>query len=67
MPDLARAAFDAGADSVVMAGRLLGFIPDVETLAPMLGTSLGVGGFWNLPMTCHWLAARARRSDRTSR
>jgi dihydroorotate dehydrogenase (NAD+) catalytic subunit len=57
VPDLARAAFDAGADSVVMAGRLLGFIPDVETLAPMLGTSLGVGGFWNLPMTCHWLAA----------
>jgi dihydroorotate dehydrogenase (NAD+) catalytic subunit len=57
VPDLARAAFDAGADSVVMAGRLLGFIPDVETLAPMLGTSLGVGGFWNLPLTCHWLAA----------
>jgi dihydroorotate dehydrogenase (NAD+) catalytic subunit len=23
----------------------------------MLGTSLGVGGFWNLPLTCHWLAA----------
>lgn len=56
VPDLARAAFDAGADSVVMAGRLLGFIPDVETLGPMLGTSLGIGGFWNLPITCHWLA-----------
>src|SRR5882724_7944561 len=34
VPELARAAFDAGADSVVMAGRLLGFIPDVETLGP---------------------------------
>jgi dihydroorotate dehydrogenase (NAD+) catalytic subunit len=56
VPELARAAFAAGADSVVMAGRLLGFVPDVETLAPMLGTSLGVGGFWNLPLTCHWLA-----------
>jgi dihydroorotate dehydrogenase len=56
VPDLARAAFDAGADSVIMAGRLLGVIPDVETLAPMLGTSLGIGGFWNLPITCHWLA-----------
>jgi len=56
VPELARAAFEAGADSVVMAGRLLGLIPDVETLAPMLGTSLGVGGFWNLPLTCHWLA-----------
>jgi dihydroorotate dehydrogenase len=57
VPDLARAAFEAGADSVVMAGRLLGFIPDLDTLEPMLGTSLGVGGFWNLPLTCHWLAA----------
>ena len=56
VPALARAAFDAGADSVVMAGRLLGMIPDVETFAPMLGTTLGVGGFWNLPLTCHWLA-----------
>lgn len=56
VPELARAAFEAGADSVVMAGRLLGLIPDVETLAPMLGTSLGIGGFWNLPLTCHWLA-----------
>jgi dihydroorotate dehydrogenase (NAD+) catalytic subunit len=56
VPELARAAFAAGADSVVMAGRLLGLIPDVETFEPMLGTTLGVGGFWNLPLTCHWLA-----------
>ena len=56
VPDLARAAFDGGADSVVMAGRLLGLIPDIETFEPMLGTTLGVGGFWNLPLTCHWLA-----------
>jgi dihydroorotate dehydrogenase (NAD+) catalytic subunit len=56
VPDLARAAFAGGADSVVMAGRLLGLIPDVESFEPMLGTSLGVGGFWNLPLTCHWLA-----------
>lgn len=56
VPDLAAAAFDAGAQSVVMAGRLLGMVPDLETLAPMLGTSLGIGGYWNLPLTCHWLA-----------
>jgi dihydroorotate dehydrogenase (NAD+) catalytic subunit len=56
VPELARAAFEAGADSVVMAGRLLGFLPDVETMEPFLGTSLGIGGFWNLPLTCHWLA-----------
>jgi len=56
VPALARAAFEAGADAVVMAGRLLGLIPDVETFEPMLGTTLGIGGFWNLPLTCHWLA-----------
>jgi dihydroorotate dehydrogenase len=56
VPDLARAAFAGGADAVVMAGRLLGLIPDVESFEPMLGTTLGVGGFWNLPLTCHWLA-----------
>jgi dihydroorotate dehydrogenase (NAD+) catalytic subunit len=52
VPELAAAAFESGADAVVMAGRLLGFIPDVDTLAPMLGTTLGVGGGWNLPLTC---------------
>jgi dihydroorotate dehydrogenase (NAD+) catalytic subunit len=56
VPDLAGAAFRAGADAVVMAGRLLGLVPDVETMQPFLGTTLGVGGYWNLPLTCHWLA-----------
>jgi len=56
VPDLASAALAAGGDAVVMAGRSLGLIPDIETLEPMLGTTLGVGGFWNLPLTCQWLA-----------
>ncbi len=56
VPDLAAAAFEAGAESVVMAGRALGMVPDLDTMAPILGTSCGVGGFWNLPLTCHWLA-----------
>jgi dihydroorotate dehydrogenase (NAD+) catalytic subunit len=56
VPDLAGAAFRAGADAVVMAGRQLGLVPDVETMQPFLGTTLGVGGYWNLPLTCHWLA-----------
>jgi dihydroorotate dehydrogenase (NAD+) catalytic subunit len=56
VPDLAAAAFTAGGDAVVMAGRSLGLIPDVETLEPILGTTLGVGGYWNLPLTCQWLA-----------
>jgi len=61
VPDLAAAAFRSGGDAVVMAGRLLGFIPDVETMRPFLGTTLGVGGYWNLPLTCHWLAVSRRQ------
>ena len=61
VPELAAAAREAGADAVVMAGRLLGLVPDLDTMRPMLGTSLGVGGGWHLPLTCHWLAlSRAR-------
>jgi dihydroorotate dehydrogenase len=61
VPELADAAFRAGADSVTMAGRLLGLIPDIDTFKPMLGTALGIGGYWNLPLTCYWLAvSRAR-------
>ena len=61
VPDLAAAAFGAGAQAVVMAGRLLGLIPDVETLQPFLGTALGVGGYWNLPLTCYWLSVSRRQ------
>lgn len=61
VPELAAAAFSAGGEAVVMAGRSLGLIPDLETFEPMLGTTLGVGGHWNLPLTCQWLAlSRAR-------
>jgi dihydroorotate dehydrogenase (NAD+) catalytic subunit len=31
-------------------------LPDLETQAPTLGTNLGYGGPWALPLTCHWLA-----------
>ncbi|MEA2930570.1 MAG: hypothetical protein QOG38_2998 [Hyphomicrobiales bacterium] len=64
VPDLADAAFRAGADSVVMAGRLLGLIPDVDTFKPMLDTALGIGGYWNLPMTCYWLAVSRAKLGR---
>ncbi|MRX49396.1 dihydroorotate dehydrogenase [Paracoccus sp. S-4012] len=53
---LAAAATAAGAATVVIAGRALGLVPDLDTMTPHLGTSCGVGGFWNLPLTCHWLA-----------
>jgi len=53
---LAQAAVESGAVSVVIAGRALGLVPDLDTMAPHLGTSCGIGGGWNLPLTCHWLA-----------
>lgn len=56
VPQLARAAADAGGQAAIVAGRLLGMLPDLDTQEPMLGTSGGFGGFWNLPLTCHWLA-----------
>ena len=53
---LAQAAKDAGAAAVTMIGRMLGMLPDLETMAPSLGTNLGYGGPWALPLTCYWLA-----------
>ena len=53
---LAQAAKDAGADAVTVMGRFMGFLPDVETLGPMLGTNAAIGGPWALPLTCRWLA-----------
>ena len=53
---LALAAKNAGADAVTIMGRFIAFLPDVETLAPMLGTNAAFGGAWALPLTCRWLA-----------
>jgi dihydroorotate dehydrogenase len=56
----AAAARDAGADAVCLAGRHLGFLPDVETRRPFLGTFGAVGGAWSLPLSLRWIAkARA--------
>lgn len=53
---LAAAARDGGAASVIMIGRALGMLPDLDTMRPTLGTNLGYGGAWALPITCYWLA-----------
>ncbi len=58
---LAGAARDGGADAVVMMGRALALLPDIEAMTPVLGTNGGLGGAWSLPLTCYWLA-RARRT-----
>jgi dihydroorotate dehydrogenase (NAD+) catalytic subunit len=57
---LADAARAVGADAVVLAGRVMGMMPDVETLRPVLGTSAAYGGQWAVPITCRWLALTRR-------
>ena len=57
---LAAAAREGGAAAVVMIGRSLGLMPDLDSHDPLLGTNLGYGGRWALPLACYWLA-RSRR------
>jgi dihydroorotate dehydrogenase len=60
LPALALAARDAGADAVVMMGRFMALVPDLETLAPALGTNAAYGGPWALPIVCRFLAESRR-------
>jgi dihydroorotate dehydrogenase (NAD+) catalytic subunit len=50
------AALDAGADAVCLATRAMGFVPDLETRRPVLGTFAAVGGSWALPVTLREIA-----------
>jgi dihydroorotate dehydrogenase (NAD+) catalytic subunit len=60
IPALARAAREAGADAVCMMGRFMAMVPDIDTLAPVLGTSGAYGGSWALPIVCRFLALSRR-------
>jgi dihydroorotate dehydrogenase (NAD+) catalytic subunit len=51
----------AGADAVCLAGRHLGFMPDIKTRRPVLGTYGAIGGAWALPLTLRWIA-KARQA-----
>jgi dihydroorotate dehydrogenase (NAD+) catalytic subunit len=63
-PDQLDAAVDAGADSICLTTRALGFVPDVETRRPVLGTFAAIGGAWTLPLTLRHVAkARQRHRD----
>jgi dihydroorotate dehydrogenase (NAD+) catalytic subunit len=53
---LARAARESGADSIAMTGRHLGFLPDLRTRRPVLGTFGAISGSWSLPLTLRWIA-----------
>jgi dihydroorotate dehydrogenase (NAD+) catalytic subunit len=56
LPALALAAREGGSDAVCMMGRFMGLVPDLETFAPVLGTSAAYGGGWALPIVCRFLA-----------
>ena len=60
LPALAMAAKQGGADAVVMMGRFMGMIPDIDTFAPVLGTSGAYSGPWALPIVCRFLALSRR-------
>ena len=46
----------AGADVIVLMGRHMGFLPDLETRRPVLGSFGGYSGPWALPLTLRWVA-----------
>jgi dihydroorotate dehydrogenase (NAD+) catalytic subunit len=56
LPALALAARAGGADAVCMMGRFMALVPDLDTFAPVLGTSAAYGGGWALPIVCRFLA-----------
>ena len=58
---LALAARQGGADAVIVMGRFMALVPDIETRAPMLGTAGAIGGPWSLALTCRWLAQARKR------
>ncbi len=64
LPALALAASQAGADAVVMMGRFMAMVPDLDALAPVLGTSAAYGGPWALPIVCRNLALSRRAVGR---
>jgi dihydroorotate dehydrogenase (NAD+) catalytic subunit len=65
LPALALAARRGGADAVCMMGRFMGLVPDLETFAPVLGTSAAYGGGWALPIVCRFLALTRKATGGT--
>jgi dihydroorotate dehydrogenase (NAD+) catalytic subunit len=54
--DSATEALAAGADAVCVATRAMGFVPDLASRRPVLGTFAAVGGAWALPLTLYRVA-----------
>lgn len=61
---LARIALDQGADMLVLTGRVQGFMPDIETQKPILGSWGAIGGAWALPASLYWVSKCRRNVSR---
>lgn len=61
---LARIAVDQGADMLVLTGRVQGFMPDIETQKPILGSWGAIGGRWALPASLYWVSKCRRNVTR---
>jgi len=61
---LAATAVEEGADMIVLAGRVQGFMPDIETHQPMLGSWGAIGGHWALPASLYWVSKAWRNVTR---
>jgi dihydroorotate dehydrogenase len=53
---MAQAAADNGADAVSLIGRFNGFVPNLDTWEPELGSWAAVGGGWSMPISLYWIS-----------
>ncbi len=47
---------DAGVHAVTLMNRYVGFLVDIETGKPHIGSKAGVGGPWMLPLSLRWVS-----------
>jgi dihydropyrimidine dehydrogenase (NAD+) subunit PreA/dihydroorotate dehydrogenase (NAD+) catalytic subunit len=57
-------AIEEGADMIVLVGRMGGFMPDIETHRPILGSWGAIGGHWALPASLYWVSKTWRNVSR---
>jgi len=55
LTDIARAARDAGAESVAVNSRFVGFAVDIDNAKPYIDGPAGIGGPWVKYMTLRWI------------
>lgn len=61
---LGATAINEGADMIVLTGRVQGFMPDIETHQPILGSWGAIGGHWALPASLYWVSKAWRNVTR---